>query len=139
MGAIVLAAKVVASIALFLLVVVVLMPRLLRPLRAWWYLRMATGAKPPKEVRRYLLRSGQRKLQNLDLPPKLQQEIAVSELAAALEEEGPADELTGDLLKDAIERLGKIPLEHCLRCKRPIFTHEAIKIGEAYYCKTCAP
>ena len=116
-----------------------LMPRWLLPLRAWWYLRIATGATPPREVRKYLLKRGQSKLNDVDLPPELQKEIALSELAAVCEEEGPADELMGDLLEDALKRLSTIPLEHCLRCKRPVFTHEATKIGDAYYCKTCAP
>jgi len=74
------------------------------------------------------------------ISPEEQSEIATQELSAILNSE-PGElslELMGDLVTDAVNRLGQIPSEHCAECKAPVFVHEAIKIDGRFYCTMCA-
>jgi len=59
------------------------------------------------------------------------------ELTGFLESEKLSPELRSDLLGDAVNRLGQIPLEHCAACGRHVFAHEATRIGGKPYCKSC--
>jgi len=94
----------------------------------------------PSDVRLYILRRGIRMLETAkkDIPPEVQEEIALRELGAALSDADYLDETTkSELLGDCMHRLGQIPLEHCVRCRRPIFTHKAKRVEGRFYCETC--
>lgn len=78
------------------------------PLRAWWYLRIAKGKTPPPKVRRYLMTRGMERLKGVDLPPEMQKSLAVEQLTAILDDEDHVfDDMFGDVLQDALERLAK--------------------------------
>ena len=78
------------------------------PLRAWWYLRIAKGKTPPPAVRRYLMKRGMEQLKGLDLPPEMQKSLALEQLTAVLDDRDHVfDDMLGDVLQDALERLAK--------------------------------
>lgn len=107
MNGILLGIEIAAGICIFYLLFFKVGPFLLLPARGWWYMRVARNVTPPPEVRRYLMKSGMKKLHGADLSPDAQFDIAVAQLAAATDETGTFDEMTGDLLQDALARLGK--------------------------------
>ncbi len=107
-------------------------------LRAWWYEHFVKRQAWPADVREYIVRSGLEIVKKANLSPEKQSEIATMELMGALsDEDNLSPEFKAELLGDAMKRLGEIPLEHCTNCKRPVFTHEAIRIDAKPYCKSC--
>jgi hypothetical protein len=106
-------------------------------LRVWWYEHFVKREAWPPDVVEYIYRSSLEMLKKANLSPEQQSEIAKIELAAVLESENLGGGLRSELLGDALERLGEIPLEDCASCKCPVFTHEAIRIGAKPYCKDC--
>ena len=133
--------QIAAGIALFLLVFFVIIPRLWLPLRVCWYQTIAKDKTPPPEIRKYLMKRGIRTLKKAkNLPPEVQQKVAVQVLAAALDDnDGVFEGMHDEMVSDAMQFLGTIPLEHCATCARPVFAHEAKKIGEQYFCENCGP
>lgn len=113
--------------------------RITMPFRAWWYKRIAKEEKVPPDVRRYFINTGLKQLRRIKNPtPEEQIEIAQLMMEAALRAEPEIlSEPRGDLLGDAVKRFGSIPLEHCATCHRPIFTHEAVKMENTFYCPDC--
>jgi hypothetical protein len=93
-------------------------------------------------VREYIFRQGVKTLARLkNLSPKIQEEVALQDLTAALSEDDKylTPGFKSELLADGMHRLGQIPLEHCALCKRPVFTHKAKIVNDRFYCETCAP
>jgi hypothetical protein len=139
MNGVLLGFQIAAGIALFLLVFFVIIPRLSLHLRVWWYQTIVKDKTPPPEIRKYLVKSGMRTLKKVkNLPPEVQQRVALQVLTAALDDkDGTFDGIHSEMIADAMQFLGAIPLEHCATCKRPVFTHEATKTGDQYFCASC--
>jgi hypothetical protein len=113
--------------------------------RAWYYLtarRWNQQLDLPPDVKNFILRRALRRIHsvNRELTPKEQDELATLEMnALLLNEPGTLESDTmNELVGDAIGRLGKIPLEHCSRCSRPVFQYKATKTDTGYLCEDCA-
>ena len=104
-------------------------------LRAWWYQNVAKGAKPPADVRRFLMKSGMHNLKGTVLPLDIKARIGTEEIIAACDPDFAGME--GDLLQDGLSRLAEIPTVRCGKCKRPVFTHDASMINGEYRCEGC--
>lgn len=83
------------------------------------------------------MKRGLEQLHGQNLPPAMHKEVAVNMLIASMDIDVFGD-MADDLMFEAMERLGSIPLKHCARCKAPVFTHEATQIGGRSYCAPCA-
>jgi len=129
--------EIATGVALFVVVLFVIVPRLWMPIRAWHYLH--SKQTPPPAVRRYMVKVGIQKLKrSKSLPPEEQARLATQVMTAALDDkEGVFEGMHSDLLGEGMAMLGRIPLEHCASCRKPVFTHEAMKLCEEYYCDTC--
>jgi superfamily II helicase len=140
MNGVLLGFEIATGIALFFVVFLVVIPRISLPLRAFWYHRVNTTKTAPPEVRRYLLKKGIGHLKSAQrankLPPDDVEKIAKQiYLAALTDEEGVYKGMQGEMISEAMHFLGL--LVWCATCNRPLFTREAIKIGEEYFCENC--
>lgn len=66
-----------------------------------------------------------------------QEQIAIREISAALENEELGSELSDDLLEDGLNRLRQLQVEHCAACGLSIFAHDAVIVDGKSYCKSC--
>lgn len=82
------------------------------------------------------MKTGLEQIRDQNILPAMQAKIGCELLVAACDDVFSG--MANDLVSDGLERLGSIPLEHCARCKAPVFTHQATQIAGRHYCETCA-
>ncbi len=114
-------------------------------IRSWWYIakkKRNDQIDLPQDVKEFVIKRAIKRMKNVrrELTPKEQEDFANLEMNAFLLNEpgtftsGTMNEMVGDTM----ERLAKIPLEHCVRCNRPVFKHKATKTDSGYLCEDCA-
>ena len=107
--------------------------------RAWWYLR----GKPediPRDVREYTIRRYLKVVvegsKTLEEKRKLSTDLVAAALSLRADQIG--HELRDELIATSFRVLDGVPLGKCAKCTLAVFIHEAIKIEDKIYCKTCA-
>lgn len=96
----------------------------------------------PRDVKEYVLRRAMNRVRKArTVSPEKQSELAAVLMRPVLTAE-PGElspKLIDELIATSFGLLGRVPLEHCATCGRPVFTHEAIKKDDKFYCcASCA-
>src|SRR5260370_42489785 len=106
-------------------------------LRAFWYTHLNKRAHVPRDVREYMIRKGLNLTSDLSkFSPeelcKLADNLYVG--IVSLKPDEISSELRDEMAARSMQILGSIPLEHCAKCNRHVFTHEAVRIEGKFYC-----
>jgi len=109
------------------------------PLRVWYYTKFVKNEAWPSDVREYVVRRGLKRIDRSNSSPEQQEEIAIKEISAALQDDELSPELMADLLEDGLKRLKNLPVKHCTACGVSILAHDAIITDGKPYCKNCLP
>jgi len=104
-------------------------------LRTFWYTHLNK-----RGVREHMIREGLHLTSDLSkFSPqelsKLAENLYVN--IVSLKADEISSELRDEMAARSMQILGSIPLEHCVKCNRPVFTHEATKIEGKFYCNLC--